>query len=765
MTIADQITDLLAGFREVEFKVRHVRDADFWGAPVGTPIVPGVKPRQLPIPGVPPPPPDLPTSRSRRGGRWERDPDLLTALVGEGADPGMGDVFRNYNGDLVVFEKGVVADDAVKFATIEDVDFALDHLPDEVGPVSVVFPAYDPMFQDADVSVPPDLLPPNLTLGYVMRGPLTIHLNPTMLKEMYPHIEGRSQEQGVPALSRMSLRRSVIMHESGHIMENYQGNVVASMGRERAIAANDAISRGGMSAYGMTSPQEAYAEAWAQWTLGDGSDGVYDETARGLAEVFGWPDPPNRSRAVIRPGTRKSIQDLLDTLQDKVRHVRDADYWGAPPGTPLPLPKKPKAPDPIEVLHRYQAQDIEAAIRDYDRQANSLRERIGSYRGRYDDGEGPGWDEMFPDIAAETRSRLETTLDLIARNKAILAGDEPYPDSTIEQVDDYIWSAELDARRRWSLEHPYTVDPQHPFQLWEAERDAFVEKDPDVVALRKVREITITHMPERFGGKPVSSQDALLYSPDEYYDVLKRVLPDEARQELPDQDAAVVFKKASQALLAERMDHEATTSLVKEVTRLRPGQIPMDLRQPGDSVDDILRRYALRQAVEQWAMSSGDSHAESIATQRIARDEFGLGTVYMPDPEPRYCTEDDIREELDKGTDGRRAFLRAQYDLTQQVLKDQGVEALLVMRGLTLTPEQKKHLPEPGERVTAVQQPLSSWAVGDSDTAAQFGGTVVWTVVPREKVLSTPATGFGCLGENEVVVIADTLQVEVVSKR
>ena len=42
---------------------------------------------------------------------------------------------------------------------------------------------------------------------------------------------------------------------------------------------------------------------------------------------------------------------------------------------------------------------------------------------------------------------------------------------------------------------------------------------------------------------------------------------------------------------------------------------------------------------------------------------------------------------------------------------------------------------------------------------------MVWTVVPREQVLSTPATGVGCLGENEVVVIADTLQVEVVSKR
>ena len=249
------------------------------------------------------------------------------------------------------------------------------------------------------------------------------------------------------------------------------------MGRERAIAANDAISRGGMSAYGMTSPQEAYAEAWAQWTLGDGSDGVYDETARGLAEVFGWPDPPNRSRAVIRPGTRKSIQDLLDTLQAKVRHVRDADYWGAPPGTPLPLPKKPKAPDPIEVLHRYQAQDIEADNDTQRRIASTLELSIRAYSG----------DPNYERVVIDDRQRLSEVTAHIAHNDAILAGDKPFPESTIEQVDFYIYDAELDARSRWSVDHPYDRDSQHPFQLWTADQDAFVEKDPDVVALRKAR--------------------------------------------------------------------------------------------------------------------------------------------------------------------------------------------------------------------------------------------------------------------------------------
>ena len=39
------------------------------------------------------------------------------------------------------------------------------------------------------------------------------------------------------------------------------------------------------------------------------------------------------------------VQELLDTVPElKVRHVRDTDYWNAPYGTPLPLPKRFQQP-------------------------------------------------------------------------------------------------------------------------------------------------------------------------------------------------------------------------------------------------------------------------------------------------------------------------------------------------------------------------------------------------------------------------------------
>ena len=56
----DTIKALLAGFQAVEQKLRHVRDAEFWGAPVGTPLP---LPRTT-VPGVP----DVPTAERRVAG-------------------------------------------------------------------------------------------------------------------------------------------------------------------------------------------------------------------------------------------------------------------------------------------------------------------------------------------------------------------------------------------------------------------------------------------------------------------------------------------------------------------------------------------------------------------------------------------------------------------------------------------------------------------------------------------------------------------------
>lgn len=47
LTVTKSAADEAKAFYELEFKMKHVRDAAFWGKPVGTPIVPGMKPTRL----------------------------------------------------------------------------------------------------------------------------------------------------------------------------------------------------------------------------------------------------------------------------------------------------------------------------------------------------------------------------------------------------------------------------------------------------------------------------------------------------------------------------------------------------------------------------------------------------------------------------------------------------------------------------------------------------------------------------------------------
>lgn len=67
------IAEIERSTTKAEAKVGHVRDPEYWGAPYGTPITPGMRPAaQPPIPGIPPVPP-VPLSdeaRVRRAGQF-----------------------------------------------------------------------------------------------------------------------------------------------------------------------------------------------------------------------------------------------------------------------------------------------------------------------------------------------------------------------------------------------------------------------------------------------------------------------------------------------------------------------------------------------------------------------------------------------------------------------------------------------------------------------------------------------------------------------
>ena len=117
---------------------------------------------------------------------------------------------------------------------------------------------------------------------------------------------------------------------------------------------------------------------------------------------------------------------------------------------------------------------------------------------------------------------------------------------------------------------------------------------------------------------------------------------------------------------------------------------------------------------------------------------------------------------------GYQSFLQAQYDETQAYFKKHGITHLTLYRGMGGVPLSEriekdllKNRSVVGEADLALQ-PISSFSTSYR-TARSFGAghetqTVVACMVPVEHILSTAKTGFGCLSEGEVTVLAHKLK-------
>jgi hypothetical protein len=226
-------------------------------------------------------------------------------------------------------------------------------------------------------------------------------------------------------------------------------------------------------------------------------------------------------------------------------------------------------------------------------------------------------------------------------------------------------------------------------------------------------------------------------------------------------------------------------TLTKQMHSNLPGAVPGDLRATRAGVKKELSRNlntrmrqrspdvfgnwndeeaekAISQMISNWANSSGDGQPRSVAMQLAAQEEFGLVAEIS-----HYG--DDVIEaarallagpaddfvgilSLEGGPalparDMVRSFLRAQYDYTQAWFKSQGVSELTLIRGAAYD-----------DFIVAGAsdlqlQPLSSFTT-DWGTASEFGQTFHVVRVPADQVLSTFRTGFGCLVEEEVVVMS-----------
>lgn len=153
--------------------------------------------------------------------------------------------------------------------------------------------------------------------------------------------------------------------------------------------------------------------------------------------------------------------------------------------------------------------------------------------------------------------------------------------------------------------------------------------------------------------------------------------------------------------------------------------------------------------VHDWAESSGDMHASSLANQFAANEEFGTDSANefiverwknMQVKAPKYFES--------SGMKARRNALRTMYANTQKQLKAAHVDYVTLYRGVGSSAD---HIGE-HEEATINSNPLESWTT-NPNIAMRFGHNTLKARVHRSRILSTAKTGFGCLNENEYVVI------------
>ncbi|MGN9842471.1 hypothetical protein ACTMTI_30540 [Nonomuraea sp. H19] len=177
--------------------------------------------------------------------------------------------------------------------------------------------------------------------------------------------------------------------------------------------------------------------------------------------------------------------------------------------------------------------------------------------------------------------------------------------------------------------------------------------------------------------------------------------------------------------------------------------------------------------INAWAFNSASPR--SLAIQVVAREQFGLERTTMDGVEPHRL--EMAGEILDKQRPFVEAFVRGQYDATQEWLREAGVTHLHVLRGMVWdATDTEEGVPAWADRdrgpdayeADVPLRPLSSFTLspftaqefvgqeGDAFEWIHEHGVVIDGTVPAERVFALPRTGIGCLDEWEAVLLGGT---------
>lgn len=192
--------------------------------------------------------------------------------------------------------------------------------------------------------------------------------------------------------------------------------------------------------------------------------------------------------------------------------------------------------------------------------------------------------------------------------------------------------------------------------------------------------------------------------------------------------------------------------------------------QGTQEAEDIVREAAVARLVNQWAETSNNSSPMSLAMQEIAAQEFGV------ENHASWETDDEIgslvQEYVKEDGPVYSSFLRAQYENTQAFLKEQGIEAITVYRGMQGLSQDIISQVNAASNQDMSFRPLTSFSLKE-EVAKDFAGmyfsdaenpnnsVIMKTDIPAERILSLPITGIGCLREEEAVILGGDINVDV----
>lgn len=206
------------------------------------------------------------------------------------------------------------------------------------------------------------------------------------------------------------------------------------------------------------------------------------------------------------------------------------------------------------------------------------------------------------------------------------------------------------------------------------------------------------------------------------------------------------------------------------------------------------RAAIISDIIHTWAISANNSNPVALSLQHEARQMFGLdeavgwsGGVREQEGIPSFTAVPASRKgsmtdaEFDDAPDITpeqrkiiRSVVSAIYDATQHYYKSKGITHVAVWRGMRDTDMRVGR----GEisADTSTMRPLSSWTtngtmakafattvqnktLSEDEQQVLDGNILIKAFVPVENVFSNPLTGFGCLGEDEVVLLGRPTQV------